>query len=148
MRMQSPLFKPLLVAVLLAATTLAAAAPGGPQGSTHLSNASNLVADGSATVIGGSLLTVAAAGSVVVASVEVAGDASVLVLRGAADGVTASVRLSGQAARNASNVAGASVEVVALSTGYLLVTAGRVIAFVPNEIGRALLHSSRVAERQ
>jgi hypothetical protein len=132
-----------------AGSTLAAAGtpPGSPQGSTHLSNASGAVLNGSAVLVGGSLYTFAAGGAMVVASIEVVGDASVVVLKGAADGVSASVRLSGEAAHQASLVAGASVEVVAISTGYILVTAGRVLAFVPNELGRALLHSSRVAER-
>lgn len=133
-------------AMLCAAAPLPASAAG-QQGSTHLSNASEALANGSAVVATGSLLTVAAAGSVVVASVEVVGDASVVVLTSAVDGSKATVRLSGQAARGASNAVGASVEMVALSTGYLLVTAGRVLAFVPNEIGKSLLHNSRVADR-
>ena len=132
-----------------AGSTLAApgSPPGSPQGSTHLSNASGAVLNGSAVLVGGSLYTFAAGGAMVVASIEVVGDASVVVLKGSLDGVSASVRLSGEAAHQASLVAGASVEVVAISTGYILVTAGRVLAFVPNELGRALLHSSRVAER-
>jgi len=140
-----------LLAILWTASAFAPAAtlaaPAGPQGSTHLSNASSMLVDGSATIVNGSLVTVAGAGSMVVASVEVVGDAMVVVLTGVADASRATLRLSGQAARQASMVAGASVEVVALSTGYLLVSAGRVLAFVPNEIGKALLHNSRVAER-
>lgn len=148
--------KPMLLALAIAGaagSTLAAAGgppgspPGSPQGSTHLSNASGAVLNGSAVLVGGSLYTFAAGGAMVVASIEVVGDASVVVLKGSLDGVSASVRLSGEAAHQASLVAGASVEVVAISTGYILVTAGRVLAFVPNELGRALLHSSRVAER-
>lgn len=144
--------KPMLLALAIAGaagSTLAAqvSPPGGPQGSTHLSNASGAVLNGSAVLVGGSLYTFAAGGAMVVASIEVVGDASVVVLKGSLDGVSASVRLSGEAAHQASLVAGASVEVVAISTGYILVTAGRVLAFVPNELGRALLHSSRVAER-
>lgn len=143
-----PLMKPLMLALLIAAAgTTALAAPAGPQGSTNLSNASRFMVNGSAVVVGGSIATFVGAGAVVVGSIEVVGDASVVVLTSVADGVSASVRLSGQAAHQASLVAGASVEVVAISTGYILVTAGQVIAFVPNEMGRVLLHSSRVAER-
>jgi len=115
-----------------------------PQGSTHLSNASGVLANGSARVMGGALESVAGAGSLVVASVETAGDGSVVVLKAAGKASSATLALSGRAARDASLVVGASVEMVALSTGYLLVTAGRVLAFIPNEAGRVLLHSSRI----
>ena len=90
----------------------------------------------------GALASVAGAGSLVVASVETAGDGSV-VAESAGKASSATLALSGRAARDASLVVGASVEMVALSTGYLLVTAGRVLAFMPNEAGRRLLHSSR-----
>ena len=114
------------------------------QGSSALSNASGLIAEGSATVVYGSLSAVAASGTVVVESVQVAGDASMIVLAGASDAASATLRLSGKAIEGASLVAGASVVVMAVSTGYVLVAAGQVIAFVPNEIGRSLLHHSRV----
>lgn len=114
------------------------------QASSALSNASGLLAQGSATVVDGSLAAMAASGAIVVASVQVAGDASTVVLTGSADGVSATLRLSGEVVEGASLVAGTSVGLVALSTGYLLVAAGKVLAFIPNEIGRALLHHSRV----
>ena len=40
--------------------------------------------------------------------------------------------------------AGAVVNVVALSTGHMLVMSGKAIAFIPNELGKALLHHSKV----
>lgn len=114
------------------------------QGSSELSNASGLAVEGSALVVYGSLSALAASGGAVVTSVETVGDASVVVLAGASDAVQASVQLSARAARGASLAAGASVRVVAISTGYLLVAAGQAIAFIPNEMGKALLHHSRV----
>ena len=42
-------------------------------------------------------------------------------------------------------VAGAAVSAVAMSTGHALVVSGQVIAFIPNELGKALLHHSRVS---
>lgn len=133
--------------VLILLSCLAAAAAAEPRGSTDLSNASTLVAEGSATLAYGSLSALAASGTVVVDSIAAAGDASVVVLAGASDGGTAALRLSGRAAHDASLVAGASVTVVAVSSGYLLVAAGKVLAFVPNEMGRALLHHSRTSAR-
>jgi len=123
---------------------LACGAASAEQGASALSNASGLIAEGSATVVYGSLSAVAASGTVVVESVQVAGDASIVVLAGASDATRATLRLSGNVLQGASVVAGASVAVVAVSTGYLLVSAGKVIAFIPNEIGSALLHHSRV----
>jgi hypothetical protein len=134
--------------VLMLLACFAGAAPAAePRGSTDLSNASALVAEGSATVAYGSLSALAASGTVVVDSIEAVGDASVVVLAGASDASQAVVRLSGRASRQASLAVGASVSVVAISSGYLLVAAGTVLAFVPNEMGRALLHHSRTSAR-
>lgn len=116
----------------------------GDEAASALSNASSLVAQGSATVLYGSLSAVAASGAVVIESVQLAGDASMVVLAGASDAASVTLRLSGKAIEGASLVAGASVVVLAVSTGYVLVAAGQVLAFVPNEIGRSLLHHSRV----
>lgn len=134
--------KAILPSLLLCLACTANAAD--DQGASGLSNASGLIAQGSATVVYGSLSAVAASGTVVVESVQVTGDASMVVLAGAADAASATVRLSGNMAQGASLVAGTSVGVVAVSTGYVLVAAGKVLAFIPNEIGRALLHHSRV----
>jgi hypothetical protein len=142
---ESATMKPIVLLLLLFSACAAGAAE--QQGSTGLSNASGLVAEGSATVAYGSLSAVAASGTAVVESVELAGDASVVVLAGASDAAQVAVRLSGRAAREASLAVGTSVNVMATSSGYLLVTAGKVLAFVPNEIGRALIHHSRVSAR-
>ena len=142
---ESATMKQILLMLMLCLSGHAGAA--GQQGSTDLSNASELAAEGSALIVYGSLSAVAASGTAVVASVEAAGDASVVVLVGAADASQAALRLSGQVARGAALAVGASVSVVATSTGYLLVAAGKVIAFVPNELGKALLHHSRVSAR-
>lgn len=115
----------------------------GQQASSELSDASETVAAGSALVVIGSLSAVAASGTAVVTSVEIAGDTTLLVLAGASEAGSASVRLSGKAAKNASVAAGTVLGVVAMSTGHLLVLAGKAIAFIPNEAGKALIHHSR-----
>ena len=45
----------------------------------------------------------------------------------------------------AAHPVGTSVEVVTASTGHVLVLAGKAIAFIPNEVGKALLHHSRAS---
>jgi hypothetical protein len=41
--------------------------------------------------------------------------------------------------------AGTAVAVTALSAGWILSSAGKAIAFIPNEIGKALLYNERVS---
>jgi hypothetical protein len=78
--------------------------------------------------------------------VETVADGVVVVLKGASDGVTVSVRLSGNAAQGLSTAVGTAVTVTAISTGYVLVMSGTALAFIPNEVGQALLHHSRVGQ--
>jgi hypothetical protein len=75
----------------------------------------------------------------VVTSARVVGNGIELSLRGVSNGVETSALV----ARDASVGVGTSVKVVAESTGYALIAAGRMIAFVPNEVARSLLHHSR-----
>lgn len=85
---------------------------------------------------GGAALTVVA--------VEAASDGTVWVLERASDGSRASVRFIEGAATTASVVVATTVVVAAVSTGWILSSAGRALCFIPNEVGRALLHHERV----
>jgi|688.fasta_scaffold325475_2 hypothetical protein len=85
---------------------------------------------------GGAALTVVA--------VEAASDGTVWVLERTSDGVRASVRFTDAAAGKASVTVATTVVVAAVSTGWILSAGGRAIGFVPNEVGRALLHHERV----
>jgi hypothetical protein len=131
-------------ATALLALALAAAPGYAADGPSDASTASALSADGSAMVVDGSLLAATGSGVIVVKSVDASAGVVVFVAEGAANGVSATVRLSGRAAREASLVAGQVLQVTAVSTGVLLVASGKVLAFIPNEIGTALLHHSRV----
>ena len=133
--------KRLLFAALLGLACSATHAAG-HAGQSELSNAS---ANLSGVVVGGSLLTLAATGSVVVASARTVGDGIEVVLASAADASRATVRLSGRAAAGLSIAAGTALEVVTASTGHVLVMSGKAIAFLPNEAGKALLHHSRAS---
>jgi len=131
--------KRLLVLSLLSLACATAQANGDASAPSRLS------ADASAMVVAGSLLSVAAAGSVVVAGVQASGDGVALVLEGASAAGTATVRLSGQAVRGLSIATGTVLQVVATSTGHVLVLSGKALAFVPNELGKALLHHERAS---
>jgi hypothetical protein len=105
-------------------------------GSQTLSEASGLVVVGTMSMIAGS-------GEVVVKSIKTVGEASEVVLVKVADGASATIRVSGKAAQALSQATGKAVQVVAMSTGHMLVVSGKAIAFIPNEIGTALLHHSK-----
>lgn len=126
-----------LIATLLALACASSQAADGSQASAHLS-------DLTASVAAGSVLTVFAAGSLVVESVETIGDGVSVVLKSVADGSKATVQFSGKALEGVSLATGTAVSAVAMSAGHALVVSGKVIAFLPNEAGKALLHHSRV----
>lgn len=97
----------------------------------------------SALVVGGSVTAIATGGSLMVASVQTVAEGVDLVLENLADGSRATVRLSAAAAGGLSLAAGTSLELVVAATGHVLVMAGKAIAFLPNEAGKALLHHAR-----
>lgn len=80
----------------------------------------------------------------VVKSVEVSARGTVYVLERASDGALASVELSGRAASVVAVGVGTAVAVSVIGTGVVLSAAGEVLCFIPNELGRALLHNERV----
>jgi hypothetical protein len=87
-------------------------------------------------VTGGAVLTVVA--------VEASADGTVWVLQRASDGALASVQLSARATGGLSVAVGTVVTVAAISTGWVLSAAGQAIAFIPNQVGAALLYNERV----
>jgi hypothetical protein len=100
-------------------------------------------AHGAVSVAAPALLLSAGVGLTVVA-VEASAQGTVWVLERASDGARASVTVSGAVVGGASLLVGAAVTVTAVSAGWVLSTAGQVIAFVPNELGKALLHNERI----
>ena len=90
-------------------------------------------------------VVVLSAGAVLtVVAVQASVTGTVWVLERASDGARSSVQLSAQAAKGVSVVAGTALLVTAVSTGLVLSVASQVIAFVPNEIGAALLYNEKV----
>jgi hypothetical protein len=83
-------------------------------------------------ISGGAMLTVVA--------VEASAEGTVWVLERASDGVRASITVAG----GVSVAIGTAVVVTAISAGWVLSAAGQAIAFIPNQIGAALLYNERV----
>lgn len=79
-----------------------------------------------------------------VVSVQSAAVGTIVVLERASDGARASIELAGRAGTGLSIAAGTSVVVTAISTGWVLSSASEAIAFIPNQIGAALLYNERI----
>jgi hypothetical protein len=126
-------------AALLAGT---AAAPARAHGG--LSEASALSMLPLAVSVAAPALLLSAGVGLTVVAVEASAQGTVWVLERASDGARASVTVSGAVVGGASLLVGAAVTVTAVSAGWVLSTAGQVIAFVPNELGKALLHNERI----
>lgn len=99
-----------------------------------------------ASAVGASFAAPSMAGAVfVVKSVEDSAYATVYTLERVSDGARLSVEVAGRGVRRASVVADAMVTATVLSTGVVLAADSEAIAFVPNSLGRALLHNERIA---
>jgi len=85
-----------------------------------------------------------AGATLTVVAVEASATGAVWMLERASDGARVTLKLSAQAARGLSVAAGTVVVVTAVSTGWVLSAASEAIAFIPNEIGAALLYNERV----
>lgn len=81
----------------------------------------------------------------VVKAVESTARGTVYVLERASDGVRFSVEIAGRALGTVSVAAGAVVTTSVIGAGIILSVAGEAIAFIPNELGRALLHNQRLS---
>ena len=79
-----------------------------------------------------------------VRAVEVTAHSTVYVLERASDGAHASVEMLHRAGHTASLTVGTAVTVSVIGAGVVLSAAGEVIAFIPNALGRALLHNERL----
>jgi hypothetical protein len=86
----------------------------------------------------------AAGGVFVVKSVEVSAYATFYTLERVSDGTRLSIEVATRGVKQASVLAGTTVTATVLSTGIVLTAGSEAIAFVPNALGRALLHNERI----
>ena len=151
-------WKNTLLAASLCAALVVGAAPARAQSEASLVLSALPVASvvGMAGAVAGSAVAGAAAVSalpvalavsgavLVVKTVEVSARGPVSVGARAADGARACVELSGRAGAAASVGVGSVVAVWVIGAGVVLSAAGEVLCFIPNELGRALLHNERL----
>ena len=126
------------LAALLAATLATANAQ------SAVSEASALSALPIAVSVAAPAMVLSAGALLTVVAVEASASGAVWVLERASGGARSTLRLSAQAVGGLSVAAGTVVVVTALSSGWVLSTASEAIAFIPNEIGAALLYNERV----
>ena len=137
-------FKTLASATLVAAAIHVPAVQAQSDMSRGVSNASVALSNASGLVVSGSLATASAAGQLSIASIHLVGESTLLVLRAAGSAAEVSIRVATHVARDLSLAVGTVVQVVAEGVGYAVQTGGRLIAFIPNEIGRSLLYQARL----
>ncbi len=77
-------------------------------------------------------------------AVEASARGTVYVLERASDGARMSFTVGSEAAAALSLGVGTAVAVSVIGTGWVLSAAGQAVAFIPNEIGKALLYNERV----
>lgn len=80
----------------------------------------------------------------IVKGVQASAKGTVWLLESASDGAVASIELSAGAVGASAASVGTAILVSVVGTGVLLSAAGEVIAFIPNEIGKALLYNERL----
>ncbi len=137
------MWKQLIVSAACAAL-LGAGMAGPARAHGGLSEASALSMLPLAVSVAAPALVLSAGVGLTVVAVEASATGTVWVLERASDGARASVTVSGAVVGGASLLVGAAVTVTAVSAGWVLSAAGQVIAFVPNELGKALLHNERI----
>ena len=128
----------------LAFATALALAPSGVRAQSTASEASALSTLPIAVSVAAPVAILSTGAALTVVAVEATSTGVVWVLERTADGVRASVKVVGRSAAEASIAVGTVVVATAVSTGWVLAAAGEAIAFIPNELGRALLYNERI----
>lgn len=139
-------FKQLLLAASLSAALVSAPARAQSEASLVLSAlpVASVVGAGAAAVSAVPAALAVSGAVLVVKAVEVSARGTVIVLERASDGARVSLELSGRAASGVVAGVGAAVAVSVIGAGVVLSAAGEVLCFIPNELGRALLHNERL----
>lgn len=132
-----------LLPTLLALTMAVPVAPAHAH-TDGLSEASALSALPVAMSVTAPVMLLSAGAVLTLVAVQVVADGTIWVLQRASDGARISVKWSTLSVGMASVAVGTAVTVTAVSAGWILSTAGEVLALIPNALGQALLHHERV----
>ncbi len=127
-----------------AAAALSAALMSSANAHSEVSEASALSLLPVAVSVAAPSMILGAGAVLTVVSIQASATGTVWVLERASDGARATLHFSGHVAQGAALSVGGAVMVTALTSGHVLSAAGNAIAFIPNEIGRALLFNERI----
>ncbi len=106
--------------------------------------ASVVASEAGAAVSQVSAQVLVAGAELVVRTVASTARGTIYVLERLSDGARISVEVTARAAGAASLAIGTAVTVSTVAAGVILSAAGEAIAFIPNEVGRALLHNKQL----
>jgi len=111
--------------------------------STASVRASENLSTASGKIVSGSMGMLSASGELIVVGVEQSANGVSVVMKNIAhaSGEVVTVLIDGASA--ASLATGHLLQASASGVGHVLVASGKVIAFIPNEIGQSLIHQSR-----
>lgn len=94
----------------------------------------------------GSAQMVRDSGQFSVGAVKIVGDVAVVGMKSVGSGAEVSVQLTSGALKDTGLLVGSVLEGSVTATGLVLVSAGKAVMFIPNEVGQSLLHHSRAAQ--
>lgn len=101
-------------------------------------------ANGDSGPAAGSIAMVVGGAYVVSGIVETVKGTVEILLTSVSSGAKLSVKISGKTAEMVGMSVGTTVSVISETTGTVLVASGKVVAFIPNELGEALLSQKRL----
>lgn len=148
--------------LVVLAAALAAGAPALAENMSNASKGSEKIAIGTLSIVAspvvsvvgsgqgdsgpgaGSVAMIAGGAYVVSGVVESAAGVVEILLSAVSSGAKLSVKISGKTVDTVGVSVGSTVSVVSETTGTLLVASGKVIAFIPNQLGEALLSQKRL----
>ncbi|MEO8384242.1 MAG: hypothetical protein ABI583_03290 [Betaproteobacteria bacterium] len=136
-----------IVEILARVTLLSLVFAAGSAGANSLTDPSRASINASIAVpvalVDGSAQLLKDGGQLSVTGVKTVGNMSVITLRGLAGGAEASVQVTSKVIEGAAIGVGSAMQATVSATGVLLISAGKALMFVPNEMGKSLLHHSR-----
>jgi hypothetical protein len=138
------------LALALAATVVTSAHAHGEASALSSLSALPVASIVGGSAVAGSLVAVPLALSVTgavltITAIEASANGVVLLLERASDGAQASVELVGRGLAGLAIGVGSVVGCSVIGTGVVLSVASEAIAFIPNALGRALLHDERLS---
>lgn len=124
--------------ILLAITTQAFATVQGSKGSAA---SADLSSQGLGQIINGSGQLLQAGSQLTIIAIKTVGESTFITLKAVGNSATVTIRVGSQVSGHLLHGAGQMIQAVATASGVILTSAGKVVAFLPNEMGKSLLYS-------